>query len=135
MKPRLHNRLISATLSFAFLVSSVGLPAVVLACPAMQKCSVESSCCEVQTNRQTADLSTFASYACCSRTIVASSLRFESTEAKSTNLIHKEKTGLSNPSEAVVSETPTQNPSLILPVVADFSPPGSSLQLSLPLRI
>jgi hypothetical protein len=135
MKPALHKHLETVILTVALLASSVGLPVIAPACPVMEKCPVGSSCCKEQTAKQNADLAPFASYASCSRTVVVSYLKFESTEVKSTNFVQQQKASFSGPSGAVFSSTLSQHPSLDVPSVSYFSPPGSFYQLSLPLRI
>jgi hypothetical protein len=135
MKSKLHKHLTAALLTVAFLGSSVGLPIVVVACPMMQKCSAECSCCKEQTGQPSATASASTSYTCCLKTVLVSPLRFESTELKSTNFVQQKAAGFSSPLESVSSSILTQNPSLIFPLVAGFSPPGNSYQLTLPLRI
>jgi hypothetical protein len=135
MKSNLHRCLASAILTVALLGSSVGLPIVTVTCPVMHRCSMGFSCCKGETNRPGTKPSPSTSYTCCLRTMLVSPLRFESTESKSTNFVHQERTGFSSPSGAVSSYSLTQNPSLIVPLVAGFGPPGNSYQLTLPLRI
>jgi hypothetical protein len=83
MKPNHRNILLRVVLALAFLISNVGLPIVLVACPVTEKHGIDPSCCQNQTEQHGINLSS-STYNCCEKTVVAPPLRFESIELKST---------------------------------------------------
>jgi hypothetical protein len=102
MKPNHRNILLRVVLALAFLISNVGLPIVLVACPVTEKYSIDPSCCRNQTEQHGMNLSS-STYNCCEKTVVAPPLRFESIELKSTvSTVQKLKVEYSVSGESVI---------------------------------
>jgi hypothetical protein len=136
MKPKPSKYLTTLFLAAAFSLSSVGLPIVIMACPSMVSSPVQSSCCEEPTSQSSANLLQLNSHTCCSKALVAAPLKLESAEVKSTGIFsQKERAGLGIPSVVALPGTRSQDPSLLVSLIAAFSSPESSYHVTLPLRI
>ncbi|MGA9364143.1 MAG: hypothetical protein WBW16_07210 [Bacteroidota bacterium] len=84
MKPSHVKILPRVVIALAFLVSNVGLPIVLVACPAAERPGMDSSCCQAQTEQHAVRLSAFDIRTCCEKTIAVPPLKFESIELNST---------------------------------------------------
>jgi hypothetical protein len=136
MKPSHVKILPRVVIALAFLVSNVGLPIVLVACPAAERPGMDSSCCQTKTDQHAVRFSAFDTRTCCEKTIAVPPLKFESIELNSTvNTVQKLKIqfGLS-----ALSEIFTNASCIISPDASSGGVhvlPRESYVLTLPLRI